>query len=173
MNLLQILLLCPLTLLTLWFLGKNFFGGRKPNKTGSVQMCFIKLKGSQLINGYELMQVMNDQNFNFDKQHGVFNFEENGQITLRCLNLKKPGKFVEPFEESSVPGLMLVTDTNIDPENLPKRLEQMVEIAHVWQRNFGGHLVDQYNLPIEPNWVKHFLSQLNYNVGQGDLLKSC
>ena len=77
------------------------------------------------------------------RQQGVFDLNDGEQIVLRCMNLKKPGKFQEPFEEIGIPGLMLVTDLSVIYDDMKKHLDAMYEFGLALQKEFGGHLIDQ------------------------------
>ncbi|MAH60865.1 MAG: hypothetical protein CMF42_00990 [Legionellales bacterium] len=175
MELMLILLLSPLVVLIVWFSVKTLFNNKpKLNQCPETnQICWLKLKDSQLINGYELMQILNDQGFEYNKTQGVFDYTVDGQTLFRCMNLKKPGKFYEPFEDSAVPGIMLVTDLTIIYSDLEDNLEKMYAIADKWQDSFGGYLMDQNNIPVGNDWTNHLIDELRHPHNQSDWLKEC
>ncbi len=173
MDLLMILILIPMAVLVVWLSLRMFFFKQELPTRSASQMCLIKLKDSQLINGYELMQLLTDQGFQFNKEQGVFDLLDDNQIILRCMNLKKPGKFCEPFEEIGVPGLMLVTDLSVILSDMKKHLDSMYEIGLVLQKSFGGHLIDQNNIPVSHDWAQHLVDDVMRNKKQHDWLKEC
>jgi FtsZ-interacting cell division protein ZipA len=173
MDLLLILILIPVAILLVWFTFKAFFSKTNLPEKATSQICLIKLKDSQLINGYELMQLLTDQGFDFNKQQGVFDLNDGEQIVLRCMNLKKPGKFQEPFEEIGIPGLMLVTDLSVIYDDMKKHLDAMYEFGLALQKEFGGHLIDQNNIPVGSDWAQHLHDDVMHNKKQHDWLKEC
>ena len=89
------------------------------------------------------------------------------------MNLKKPGKFQEPFEEIGIPGLMLVTDLSVIYADMKKHLDSMYEFGLALQKEFGGYLIDQNNIPVGSDWAQHLYDDVMHNKKQHDWLKEC
>lgn len=167
----MLVFLIPLLGLVIWL---GFFAKSNHQQTKQTpQWLTLKLRDTQIFNGYEFVQCLYDFGFKYDEKHQIFNFFHDDQLWFRCLNLRKPGKFDNLEDGKTINGLMFVTDLAILNESDKNAcLEEMLKLAMLCQEQYSGQLCDASGPVNGDQWLSDTFELLNAQGVQQDMLST-